>query len=173
MSIRTSDIPFQATSTSPNDTIIALVEVEPATFRLRRLPKSDIGIPGPTGSQGGAGAAGATGATGATGPQGPNFTHSTLAYSATTNLDFDGDDYRTLELTGNVTFTTSNRAAPKALTIRVIADGSTRTFTFPAGWIFVGAAAPASIAANKEAILSITCFGTTDATIRAAYAAQP
>lgn len=106
-------------------------------------------------------------------PPGPNFTHSTLAYAATTNLDFDADDYRSLTLAGNVTFTTSNRAAPKALTIRIIADGSTRTFTFPAGWKFIGSAAPTNIAANKEGILSITCFGSADTDIRAVYAVEP
>lgn len=114
---------------------------------------------------------GPTGATGATGPAGTS-THSTLTYAATTNIDFDLADYRSLALTGNVTFTTSNRAAPKTVTIKILADASIRTFTFPA-WIFVGAAAPASIAANKTAILTVTCFGTADTDIVAAYSAQP
>jgi hypothetical protein len=118
-----------------------------------------------------------TGATGAAGPQGPtgpegSFPHSVLAYSATTDLNFDADDYRSLTLAGNVTFTTSNRGAPKALSIRIIGDGSTRTLTFPA-WKFVGAAPPASLAANKIAILSVTCFGSADTDIVAAYSAEP
>lgn len=137
-----------------------------------------IGPQGPAGSNGAAGATGATGPTGPqgptglTGPAGPAPTHSTLTYAATVNIDFDSDDYRSLALTGNVTFTTSNRAAPKSVTIKILADGSIRSFTFPS-WIFVGAAAPASIAANKTAVLSVTCFGTTDALIVATYFVEP
>lgn len=190
------------TSQIPEDTnpewqgrIIATV-VTPEGNRLRRLPKEIVGAvgpQGPTGPQGPQGPAGADGANGAngtngtngtngadgaTGPQGPagpegSFSHSTLAYSATTNLDFDADDYRSVTLAGDITFTTSNRGAPKALSIRIIGDGSIRTLTFPAGWKFVGAAAPTMLAANKEAILSVTCFGANDADIRAAYAAEP
>lgn len=99
--------------------------------------------------------------------------HSVLTYAATTDLDFDAGDYRSLTLAGNVTFTTSNRGAPKALAIRIIGDGSIRTLTFPVGWKFVGAAPPASLAANKIAILSVTCFGAADTDIVAAYSAEP
>lgn len=105
--------------------------------------------------------------------QGPQFTHSTLTYAATVDIDFTLADYRSLPLAGNVTFTTSNRAAPRARTIRIIGDGSSRTLTFPAGWIFIGAAAPTALAANKVAILSVTCFGANDADIVAAYSAEP
>lgn len=105
--------------------------------------------------------------------QGPQFTHSTLTYAATVDIDFTLADYRSLSLTGNVTFTTSNRAAPRARTIRIIGDGSSRTLTFPAGWIFIGAAVPTALAANKVAILSVTCFGANDSDIVAAYSAQP
>ena len=58
-------------------------------------------------------------------------------------------------------------------TIRIIGDGSERALTFPAGWTFVGAAAPATLAADKTAILTLTSFGTTDANVVAAYAAAP
>lgn len=105
--------------------------------------------------------------------KGPQFTHTTLTYAATTDIDFTLADYRSLTLAGNVTFTTSNRAAPRARTIRIIGDGSSRTLTFPAGWIFIGAAAPTALAANKVAVLSVTCFGANDADIVAAYSAQP
>lgn len=101
------------------------------------------------------------------------FPHSVLAYAATTNLDFAAEGYRSLTLAGNVTFTTSNRGAAKVLTIRIIGDGSIRTLTFPVGWKFVGAAAPASLAANKIAILSVTCFGSADTDIVATYSAEP
>lgn len=100
-------------------------------------------------------------------------THSTLTYAGTTDIDLDSDGFQTLTLTGNVTFTVSNRAAGRSKTIRIIGDSSLRTFTFPAGWTFVGAAAPASLAANKAAVLTITAFGTADSDIIAAYAAEP
>lgn len=172
--------------------IIATV-VLPEGNRLRLLPKEIVGAkgddgadgpvgpqgpPGPAGANGLNGTNGTNGADGAPGPQGPagpegSFSHSNLTYAATVDLDFDADDYRSLTLAGDVTFTTSNRAAPKALSIRIIGDGSLRTLTFPAGWKFIGAAAPANIAANKEAILSITCFGAADADVRASYAVEP
>lgn len=99
-------------------------------------------------------------------------TIASLAYSATTDIDFDLNETVTLDITGNITFTTSNKAAGKRKTIKILADGSTRTFTFPS-WKFIGAAAPASIAANKTAILTLECFSTTDASIVAAYAVEP
>lgn len=98
--------------------------------------------------------------------------HSTLAQAAPTVLDFSGNDHRSVTLSGDITFSTSNRAAPRTLVIRIVGDGSIRAFTFPA-WVFIGAAAPASIAANKVAILSLTCFGANDTDIIAAYAVQP
>lgn len=98
--------------------------------------------------------------------------HSTLTYAASTAIDFAGDPLKTVSLTGDITFTTSNKAAAKSVTIRIISDGSIRTFTFPA-WVFVGAAAPASIAASKTAILTLTAYGTNDTDIVAAYAVQP
>jgi len=100
------------------------------------------------------------------------LTQSSLTYGATTDIDFDLKAFRALALTGNITFTTSHKAAGKTVTLKILADASVRTFTFPA-WIFVGAAAPASIAANKTAILTLTCFGTADTDIIAAYAVQP
>lgn len=95
-----------------------------------------------------------------------------LTYAATTNIDMDASGVRTLALTGNVTFTTSNKAAGKTTTIKILADASSRNLTFPA-WIFIGAAAPTAIAAGKTAILTVTAFGTADTDIVAAYAVQP
>jgi hypothetical protein len=97
----------------------------------------------------------------------------TLSYAASVELDFASAPFETVTLAGNITFTTSNLAAGRSKTIRIIGDGSSRNFTFPGGWIFVGAAAPTSLAANKTAILTMTSFGTTDANVVAAYSAQP
>lgn len=96
----------------------------------------------------------------------------TVTYAATTDIDFNGKGYQTISLTGNLTLTTSNRGAGKSVSVRLIGDGSIRTLTFPAGWVFVGSAAPASLAANKVAILNLTGFGGADTDVIAAYAAQ-
>lgn len=99
-------------------------------------------------------------------------TQTTLTYASTTNLDFDAAGDQLVTLTGNVTFTTSHRAAGKNLVVRITADSSARNFTFPS-WVPIGAALPASIAANKNAILSLRCYGSNDTDIVAAYSAQP
>lgn len=99
-------------------------------------------------------------------------TVSSLSYSATTDIDFTSAGCRTLSLTGNVTFTTSNKAVNRSVVIRIIADGSTRNLTFPGSWVFVGAAAPTTIAAGKTAVLSLMCFGSSDSDIVAAYSVQ-
>lgn len=96
----------------------------------------------------------------------------TLTYGATTNLDFTTNDTQTLTLAGSVTFTTSNLANGRTKSIRIIGDGSTRTFTFPVGWKFVSGAAPASLAANKTAFLSLIAFGTADTDVVAGYSTQ-
>jgi hypothetical protein len=88
-------------------------------------------------------------------------------------VSFSGVGFLDWTMTGNVTFTTSNLAAGKSVTLRLLASGGTRTLTFPGTWIFVGAAAPASLASGKYAVLTLTSFGTTDADVVAAYSAQP
>ncbi len=100
------------------------------------------------------------------------LTHSTLTYASTTDIDFAGNGYQTETLTGNVTFTTSNLTAGRSKTIRIIGDSTERNLAFP-GWVFVGAAAPSTIAGGKTAILTITSFGTTDGACVAAYAVEP
>ena len=98
---------------------------------------------------------------------------SALTYASTTNLDMAAlnGQYRTISLTGDLTFTTSNRANGRAVVLRLLSDASQRTFTFPGDWVFVSTK-PASIAASKSAVLSLTFFGTTDADCIAAYAVQ-
>jgi len=95
-----------------------------------------------------------------------------LSYGATTDLNFDsGTDLRSVTLAGDITFTTSNRAAGKSIVLRIIADASVRTFTFPAGWVFVGDK-PASIAASKVGLLVLMCNDANDSGIVAAYSVQ-
>nr|UVF62627.1 hypothetical protein [Yangshan Harbor Nitrososphaeria virus] len=90
--------------------------------------------------------------------------------TTTTALDFSGDQLQTISISANTTFTTSNRATGKTKTIKITTDGSTRTLTFPA-WKFVGTK-PTDQAASKVGILTVTCFGTADTDIVAAYAVE-
>lgn len=98
---------------------------------------------------------------------------SDLAYAPTVALDFAGDAYRTLRLTGDVSFKSLNLKAGRSIGVRIIADGSTRFFGFPVGWAFVGSAAPSGILARKTAILTLQSFGNADADVLAAYAVSP
>lgn len=104
----------------------------------------------------------------------PALSFAAITYGATTNLDLAALDgqYRTITLTGNITFTTSNRAAGRTVVIRLLPGASERTLTFPAGWVFV-TTKPATLAANKTAVLSLTFFGTADTDCVAAYGVQP
>ena len=79
--------------------------------------------------------------------------------------------YRTISLTGNLTFTTSNRAAGRIVVLRLICDATQRNLTFPADWKFIGTK-PSNIAASKTGILTLTFFGSTDADCIAAYGVQ-
>jgi hypothetical protein len=90
--------------------------------------------------------------------------------TTTTALDFSGDQVQTISISANTTFTTSNRATGKTKTIKITTDGSTRTLTFPA-WKFVGTK-PTEQAASKIGILTVTCFGTADTDVVAAYAVE-
>lgn len=90
--------------------------------------------------------------------------------TTTVALDLTDNDFQTISISANTTFTTSNRANGRSKTIRIITDGTLRTLTFPA-WVFVGAL-PADQAASKTGILTITAFGTSDTDIVAAYAVE-
>jgi hypothetical protein len=101
------------------------------------------------------------------------FTAATITYAATVDLDLAAlaGGYRTISLTGALTFTTSNRASGRQVTIRLICDSTARALTFPAGWTFLGTK-PSTIAASKTAVLSLTFFGTADSDCVAAYGVQ-
>jgi hypothetical protein len=95
----------------------------------------------------------------------------TIAYAASIALDFREEGFRTVTLAGNLTITTSNLAVGRSLALRIVADGSLRTLTFPATWDFLGTK-PADIAASKVGVLSLTSFSTTDADVVAAWAVE-
>ena len=103
----------------------------------------------------------------------PITAQSVLTYAATVTADFMGDEYRILTLAGDVEFITSNRGQARSIAIEIIADGSNRNFTFPAGWTWLGDGEPPSIDANKVGVLSLTCLGANDTDVIAVYAAEP
>tara|TARA_R110001583_G_scaffold137769_2_gene289348 strand:- start:977 stop:2053 length:1077 start_codon:yes stop_codon:yes gene_type:complete len=94
-----------------------------------------------------------------------------IAWNVTTSgvdIDFSEPDIQTISIAATTTFTTSNRAAGKTKTLRIITDGTERTLNFPAGWNFVGTA-PTSQAASTTGLLKLINYGTTDAFIVASY----
>jgi hypothetical protein len=99
--------------------------------------------------------------------------HSTLAYAASVAVDLNGDPYKTLTLTGDVAITTTNRAALRMVTVRIIGDSSQRTLTLSEAWKWIGAAKPTTLAAGKVAVLSLTAFGSAESDVIAAYAVEP
>lgn len=86
-------------------------------------------------------------------------------------IDFNAAPLKTLTLSGNTTFTTSNLVAGVSVTVMVTADASNRTLTFPASWIWVSLI-PASLIATKNAILTLISKGTSDAAVYASWVAQ-
>lgn len=101
-----------------------------------------------------------------------NYTPSTVTYAGTTNLDLLSNAIQIITLTGDVTLTTSNKAAGRSLLLRLVASGGTRSFTALPDWVWVGGTAPTSLASGKTALLSLTSFGTADTDIVAAYAVE-
>jgi hypothetical protein len=74
--------------------------------------------------------------------------------------------------TGDITFTTSNRATGREVALIIAAGGSSRTLGWPS-WIPVGASLPTTIASGKTLVATVTFTDTTDAAAIATAAAQP
>jgi hypothetical protein len=104
----------------------------------------------------------------------PATSFAALTYGATVNLDLAALDgqVRTITLTGNLELTNSNLAAGRRTVIRLLPGASQRSLTFPIGWVFYSDK-PATIAANKGAVLSLTYFGSSDTDCVAMYRQQP
>jgi hypothetical protein len=98
-----------------------------------------------------------------------------FTYASSIDISFALDTHwlMRLSLTGNVTFTSSGWLAATYKRLKITADGSTRTLTFPANWKFVGGSAPANIAANKVGILELWCDGTAETDVCARWNVQP
>jgi hypothetical protein len=95
-----------------------------------------------------------------------------VTYAGTTNLDLQGAAQQRIALTGDVTITTSNRAAGVALRVILQADGTPRNLTWPA-WRWVGGTSPASLAASKVAVLELWARGSADTDIVARWSVEP
>lgn len=97
-----------------------------------------------------------------------------LGTSGTVNLDMASvhGTIQTIAASGALTFTTSNRAAGREVTLVIAAGGSSRTLAWPA-WLAVGAALPTSLASGKTLVATVTFTDTTDAAAIAAAAVQP
>ncbi len=90
-----------------------------------------------------------------------------------TDVDFNENELQEISIITNTTFTGTNYATGKTKVIKITTDGTLRTLAFPPAWVFIGSAAPADQAANKEAILSLTCFSGVEAGVIASYAVEP
>lgn len=103
----------------------------------------------------------------------PASSFAAITYAADVELDMAALDgqVRTISLTGNLSLTSINRAAGRSVTLRLIADSTQRTLTFPSGWVFIGTK-PANIAASKTGVLSLTFFGTASTDAVAAWGVQ-
>jgi len=96
-----------------------------------------------------------------------------IVYSATPALSFTGAATQTISLTGNATFSTSNLTAGAPLQVVIAADATPRNLTWPAGWKWIGAAAPASIAASKTGMLYLLSTTTADSGVVARWVVEP
>ena len=101
----------------------------------------------------------------------PGYVLSTHATAYTPNTALG--KWQKLPITGTTNFQSlSDQRAGQETTFVLVADGSTRNLSFPAGWVWMAGSEPASIAANKTGILRIGSMGTTDADVVAEYSVE-
>jgi len=105
-------------------------------------------------------------------PAVPSNVQYSVAAMAGVDFNFSSTDaVQTLSIAGTTTFTGSNYAAGKSITLFLTTDASERDLAFPAGWKFQGTM-PTSQAASKIGTLTVMCAGTTEASVRCAYAVE-
>lgn len=93
-------------------------------------------------------------------------------YAASVTIDFASETTKTIELTGALALDGTGMEAGRTVLVRLVADGSSRALTPDTDWVFVGGAAPSTLAANKTALLELKCFGTGAADVVARYWVQ-
>ena len=97
-----------------------------------------------------------------------------VSFSATTSIDFDAAMFHTASLTGSTYLTASNLGSGKMASIKMKATGSQNcNLYYPSSWVWLGSTSSYSaVSASKTSVVSLTCFGTTDADICATYITQ-
>jgi len=96
-----------------------------------------------------------------------------LLFASNTVLNFGTFSSKRITLTGDIAFSAVGAFYGSTMTVRITCDATLRNLNWPAGWKFVGAAAPASIAANKTALLQLWAFGVNESDIIARYLVEP
>jgi hypothetical protein len=88
-------------------------------------------------------------------------------------VDFVGEPYRLMNLTGNTTINTISRpdtdnAKGRSVSINLVCDGTERNLTFESGWNWI-CDKPTSISANSKARLCLEAFGPDPEDVWASY----
>ena len=92
--------------------------------------------------------------------------------TATTTLDFAGDELQEITISSNTTFTSpSNIAIGKSKTVIITTDSTLRTLTFPSGWKFIGTK-PTEQSASKIGVLTLTCRTGIESGVIASYGVE-
>jgi len=99
-----------------------------------------------------------------------------IAYAASIDVDFDGADYQTIALTGDIDLNASlNRPVAgraKSVALVLTADGSDRALTYNANWTVIGTA-PTQVTASKTGIVSLTAIGPNETDVLIVYQEEP
>lgn len=94
----------------------------------------------------------------------------TTAYAASVDIAFTEDFRRqTISLTGDITLTGSGYALGRTREIRLVADGTARTLSFPASWKFVTGPAPTQLGADQVGVLQLVCWGANESDVAAMW----
>lgn len=103
-----------------------------------------------------------------------NQTFQVGALTSTTPLylNLTNQCYQTVALTNNATLASTNRAAGRGITLKLLASGADRSLVFPA-WVFIGSAPSTNISSGKIGLLSVQFFGTNETDGVAAFSVQP
>jgi len=92
--------------------------------------------------------------------------------TASTALDFAGDEFQNISISANTTFTASNYAIGKSKTVIITTDSTARTLAFPSGWTFLNKSIPVDQAASKTGVLSLVCTTAIESGVLATYAVE-
>ena len=93
-----------------------------------------------------------------------------VTFASTIDIGFNDEvNFRTVAVTGNLTFTGSGYQAGRMFSTRLVCDSTARNLTFPSGWVFLGVK-PSAMTASRTGVLSLFSYGSAEADVVAAYA---